>query len=547
MPAFIKTPADEQRWKKAKEAAGKTLSESDGDRFWALTNSIYQKMSKSEELEKARRKMSDEYDPYEDEQDNDLGEGFSEINPDEESSADDWLKENDPDYGRKGDSNDYMEYDSGEDEDAHQQSIDEDYGAMAAEDSEEGSKGSVNPKSAAQASIKPEDSEEEVEGKKGRFRQPSRDELVGLRAYTRPWEQRAREATKLQADPSKNPVLAHQGEIIEAREGAHRDRKKAYQDFVNSDEYKNADPITQMEMDDKFESDWRTQNPTHLGEAMQAHQEAHQKGKEGHAKHAAAKAAQIQNVLTGGAQSPEAYSTQEGLQHVGGSKGEEGYEGTIIHDPASSFAMGNQDFIRQYAEDYNKKGKKPTNIDDMMDYDEGSQKDIGRILGQAQTKDPRFEQFFAHYHPLIGMNAHRTLKRLGLDPKSPDIDMSMLHEAGMHGLVQAINDYDHDNPSKASFATHASNKIRGLQMTAMKNIDKIPTELRQAQKKFAAGKSSKDLMSHPSYTKGPDVSDRMKRVDAQRQAQVIRRKSTQPKPITAPISIPKIETDEGEE
>src|ERR1035437_3124090 len=48
MPAFIKTPKDETRWKKAKDAAGKTLSEADGDSYWKLTNSIYQKMDKAE-------------------------------------------------------------------------------------------------------------------------------------------------------------------------------------------------------------------------------------------------------------------------------------------------------------------------------------------------------------------------------------------------------------------------------------------------------------------------------------------------------------------
>ena len=36
MPAFIKTPADEEKWSRAKKAAGKNK--------WALTNFIFQKM-----------------------------------------------------------------------------------------------------------------------------------------------------------------------------------------------------------------------------------------------------------------------------------------------------------------------------------------------------------------------------------------------------------------------------------------------------------------------------------------------------------------------
>jgi hypothetical protein len=531
MPAFIKNPKDEAKWNKAKEAAGKTLTEADGDKFWALTNSIYQKMSKAkEELEKAR-KLSDEHDPNEpDEGPSDL-EGLSEFDPDEESSGEDWLKENDPEHAQ-GD--DYEEYDDGEDEEAHRRGIEEDLGDMGEGKSNVEAKtaaaGSSRHEEGPQASIKAEDKPEEVAGKQGRFRQPSKEELNSMRTYTRPWEQRARETSRLQADPSKNPVLAHQGNIIEARNQWHNDRKGAYQKLTSSNEYKNADPVSQMEMDDNFEKEWHSKNPEHLQGAMQAHHEAHEKGKGAKDLHAAAKDAKIRSVLEGGASGGETYSTEEGLQHAGGVKGEEGTEGSIKQDPAASFAMGNQDFIRQYAQDYNKKGKKVGNIDDMMDYNEGSQKDIGRILGDAPAKDPKFEQFFSHYYPLIGMSANRTINKLGLDPKHPDIDMSMLHEAGMHGLVQAMNDYDHDNPSKASFATHAGNKIRGLQMTAMRNQDQIPSEVRQAQKKFMTQGPKVDLHSvikQTGHPKAPDMSDRLKRVGAQRQAQTIRR-STKP-------------------
>lgn len=52
MPNFVKTPKDEARWKKAKDAvsASKGKSESDfQDSDWALANYIYHKMGKSEE------------------------------------------------------------------------------------------------------------------------------------------------------------------------------------------------------------------------------------------------------------------------------------------------------------------------------------------------------------------------------------------------------------------------------------------------------------------------------------------------------------------
>jgi hypothetical protein len=509
-------------------------------------------------LKKARQKLSDEYDPNDmgsDEEGDNLDEGYREFDPDEEeSSGSDWLKENDPE--NKGEK--YDEYGDGEDEDAHQKAIQEDLGDES-EDTEmdqpeAGSKasGRTQKDNPPQPTIK-EDSPEEVAGKRSRFQQPSREDLMAMRAYTRPWEQRAREAAALKADPSRNPELARHGNIIEARNQAHGDRTAAYRQFTGSPEYKNADPIAQMEMDDKFENDWKAKNPEHLKAAMQAHDEAHKKG-EGHKDlHAARKDADIKNIIAGGGHGDAGYSLEEGMQHAGGTKDEAGTQATIKQDPASSFAMGNQDFVKQYAKDYANKNKKVGSIDDMADYDEGSKRDISRILGEGPSKDPKFEQFFAHYHPLIGMNAHKTLNRLGLDPKHPDIDMSMLHEAGMHGLIQAMNDYDHENPAKASFATHASNKIRGLQMTAMRNQDQIPTEVRQAQKKFAAQGGTPaqpaapkvdlhSMISSSGHPAAADIADRLKRVGAAKAAATIRRPAGAPKPPQMPT--PKIEEEE---
>lgn len=55
MPAFLKTPEDEKRWKRAKKAARQDSNiTKDSDEFWALTNYIYQKMTKSLVLEGSR-------------------------------------------------------------------------------------------------------------------------------------------------------------------------------------------------------------------------------------------------------------------------------------------------------------------------------------------------------------------------------------------------------------------------------------------------------------------------------------------------------------
>jgi len=62
MPAFIRTKSDESHWEKAKQAANKTHSEADGDRYWGLVNHIYQSIKKNDDLKKA----------YDDEEDDEL-------------------------------------------------------------------------------------------------------------------------------------------------------------------------------------------------------------------------------------------------------------------------------------------------------------------------------------------------------------------------------------------------------------------------------------------------------------------------------------------
>ena len=222
------------------------------------------------------------------------------------------------------------------------------------------------------------------------------------------------------------------------------------------------------------------------------------------------------------------------MQHAGGAKGEEGTVGSMTQDPSSSFAAGNKEFISQYTKDYANKAKKPKDVSDMMDYDEGSRADVGRILGDHPAlKDPakksKVDAFFEKYHPLIAMNAHKVLNKLGLDHKKGDIDLGMLHEAGMHGLMQAINDYEHDHPSKASFSTHAGNKIRGLQQTALRNKDAIPAELRSGAKKFGQQANAPVKSSALDMIKKyPALADRHKRIETARQ--VVPPKPKMPKP-----------------
>lgn len=51
MPGFVKTPKDEAKWSKAKEAAGKS-TDKDSESYWKLSNYIFHKMGKNEDSQK---------------------------------------------------------------------------------------------------------------------------------------------------------------------------------------------------------------------------------------------------------------------------------------------------------------------------------------------------------------------------------------------------------------------------------------------------------------------------------------------------------------
>lgn len=484
-------------------------------------------------LLKARRRLSDE--PEEDSEDVSPEEmGMREFDPEiEGDDADKWLADNDPEKKEEENeepTDEYSEYAPGEDEDAHQQESEflDEPANEDEEPSEEptdqveapGVEGGASDQAEGDSAEEPqEEVAEEAPVSEGRFPQPSKDELAEMRQYTRPWEQRAREKTRLEAEPSKNPVLAHEGKLVEARNLSHKDHQDAYAKMQSSPEYQQADPITQMEMDSKFDTDWHKQNPNYLANAAKAHTQAHIEGLKGMGEGAKAKKEAIQHVRMGGAQADEPMSAETAMQHAGGAKGEEGTTGSMVQDPAAKFAQANQKFLNEEggkhegraaaregfyakaAKDYAGQHK------DIPEYQKG---DVDKILGDHPAmKDPKnkakIDSFFQKYHPMIGMNAHKVLNTLGLDKGG--IDMGMLHEAGMHGLFQALNDYEHENPAKASFATHAGNKMRGLMQTALRDQQSNPlqSQAKQYNLKQLVGK-------HP-----PEIADRMKRIDTFKQ------------------------------
>jgi hypothetical protein len=450
----------------------------------------------------------------------------------------------------QNDDRSYEEYAPDEDEDTHQANIDEDIG-------------DENGSSAAEEWLKQNEAEQNKVGSL-KTKEPSKEDILALRQHTEPWDRRARDWTAINADSQKNPVLAQKGRLIEAREKGHKDRTSAYKELTNSPKYINADPMKQMEMDDQFERTWHTNNPDHIEDIVNQHGEIDKGNREDHARWKESKKANIAHVLSGGAASPDAMSMEEGMQHAGGVRSEEGTQGAIAQDPAAAFAAKNQDFIRQAGKVFAAKNKNQPIVEN-EDYNNSVKKDINDILGPAAKGDAKFQQFMSDHYPLIRMNGKSVLSKLGLDKNHPSVDHGLLDFAGMHGLIQAINTYDHDHPSKSSFKTHANHRIRGAQMEAMKAQDAIPRELRQGAKAFDKEQATTKpqqvqapspviqqpktdigtLISESGHPNAPDMADRLKRVSAARTT--IRRPAGTVVPKVA-TPIPQLnENEEGEE
>jgi hypothetical protein len=534
MPGFVRSKKDESVWVKAKKATAKSKNKSEesfSDTDWALTNHIYHKMKKSnslrgevfsalsmlksaekfsieeikEALIKIRRNINEddesEYDPYSDEEQDEYGEE-SEYDPYSEEDQD-----SDP-YSDEDEDNEFenlREFDPdddnpvGEDEEQEQQDDENDAASswLRQQQKEKASAQQPSQQASKPTSRASLSTDKEQEQPTSKWYQPSKEELAELRSYTVPWERTASMRTALSAQPTKNPVIAHQGQLIASRELSHGDRQKAYNDFINSPEYKNASKIQKMKMDREFHKNWLDKNPDHTEQAVKAHGEAHKKGQAGRDAFDAVKEENIMNVIRGGAQAEAPMSMEEAMQHVGGVKQEDaGTVGAVAKDPAAVFAAANKSFIKDFASYYEKeranKAKKPLDENDMMNFDRRSEEDIKRILGpHGEIKDPtakaKFDNFFKKYYPLIGINAKRVVNQLQMNKK--DVDYGALDEAGMHGLIKAVNRYDHDHPKKASFATHASSLIRGEMKNAMSQLREqgseiaVPAELRRAAKR----------------------------------------------------------------
>ena len=392
MPAFIKTPADEARWAKAKEAANKQHSESEGDKYWGLVNHIYQNIGKAELAKSIRDLIKENPDTLkpelldkvlntllkarDDEEDDGESDDHQNYGMDENELPEHMRVTDDPFEDEGDEGSKWLQEHDGEDDVSGPAKVPSAEGAT--EDSDEvvddktGKSGGYSewkPK----AQYKPEHqkkmkelmdqgySHREAERMAGAYdgpkdfqsalkhtvkpSQPSPKMMEQMKGLAGHWLDRADRHAKVNADPEKNPQKFAAGKMMQAHEEHAKDFNKDYDTFLNSDKVKGMKGLERHKAIQSWKNDWKQKNPQYT-EGASGVSDAGKHYKESRDAKQKNLNDAIQHITTGG-QSGEGMSFQEAAQHVGGAKSDEGYTATTIKDPSASFAEANPDFVKR--------------------------------------------------------------------------------------------------------------------------------------------------------------------------------------------------------
>lgn len=171
------------------------------------------------------------------------------------------------------------------------------------------------------------------------------DKMLGdLKPLAKLWLEEADKKEKLSADPEVNPMKHAAGKLMEAHEKHTGNYNKAYSDFLASDDIKGLKGRDRHNAIQAWKLDWKSKNPEHDASLAQiSNAQKHY----GESKQAAKQSLQekMSHIMMGGQSMPTEMSASEAMQHIGGGKTEEGYHGTIIQDPSSSFASRNPKLV----------------------------------------------------------------------------------------------------------------------------------------------------------------------------------------------------------
>lgn len=178
------------------------------------------------------------------------------------------------------------------------------------------------------------------------------DKMMGsMKPLAKEWLENADRVEKLKADPSVNPMKHASGKLMQAHEQHTGDYSKAYNEFLTSDAVKNLKGKERHNAIQSWKGSWKKDNPA-FAEGMADVSNTQKTFSE--AKKAANETLQekLSHIMTGGVSMPSEMSEQEAMQHLGGSKTEEGgYTGSIIKDPSANFAAKNPKLLSSLNQD----------------------------------------------------------------------------------------------------------------------------------------------------------------------------------------------------
>jgi hypothetical protein len=175
------------------------------------------------------------------------------------------------------------------------------------------------------------------------------DHVKGL---AKQWLDNADRYEKLNADINVNPIKHASGKMLQAHDEHLGDYKKAYNDFLSSDEVKDLKGRDKHNAVKEWKKNYRTENPDHVdkissvSESQASLSESHKSIKE-------SMKDKMANIISGGFSPDEVHSTSEGAQHAGINLGGEGEKptGSISKDPLSSFAHKNPKLVSMLSDE----------------------------------------------------------------------------------------------------------------------------------------------------------------------------------------------------
>lgn len=178
--------------------------------------------------------------------------------------------------------------------------------------------------------------------------------MGSLKDIAKSWMENADRYDKLNADADKNPDKAASGHLIRAHENAMGDYQQDYHSFLASDEVKDLKGRARHAAVNQWKKQWKDSNPDHH-EKLASMSEANAavgnivKGKK------RALEEKMAHIVSGGIGAHDSMSSEEAMQHIGASRGEDDKPVGITTDPSAKFAQDNPRLRELMSQELNKK------------------------------------------------------------------------------------------------------------------------------------------------------------------------------------------------